>query len=63
MAAPQAVLRLWRLPVQVGVVHLPPGHPKRAVPRVVLRPWKLPVQVVVPRRVEPRPVAVALCST
>ena len=60
---PQAVLRLWRLQVQVGVVHLPLGHPKRAVPRVVLQLWRLPVQVVVPRREEPRPVAVALCST
>ena len=63
MAAPQAAHRLWKLPVQVGVVHLPLGHPKRAVPRAVLRLWKLPEQVVVPRREEPRPVAVALCST
>ena len=63
MAAPQAAHRLWKLPVQVVVVRLPRGHPKGAVPRAVLRLWKLPVQVVVPRQVEPRPAAVALCST
>ena len=62
MAAPQAAHRLWKLPVQVGVVRLPRVHPKGAAPRVDLRLWKLPVQVVVPRRVEPRPVAVVLCS-
>ena len=54
----QAAHRLWKLPVQVGVVRSPRGHPKGAVPRVVLRLWKLPVQVVALR-----PVAVALCST
>ena len=63
MAAPQAAHRPWKLPVQVGVIRLPLGHPKGAVPRAVLRLWKLPEQVVVPRRVEPRQVAVALCST
>ena len=68
MAALQAAHRLWKLPVQVGVVRSPRGHPKGAVPRVVHRLLKLPVQVVAlllaaHRQVALRQVAVAHCST
>ena len=68
MAAPQAAHRLWKLPVQVGVVRSPRGHPKGAVPRVALLLWKLLVQAVAlrlaaHRLVELRLVEVAHCST